>query len=253
MGSEENEDRIRKALHENPDGLSFNRLKEATDMSTQSFINATKNLEAKDELSSWKDGYKTIFTLTFCDYCHYEFERSAAKIFNPKNSWQNLKSKTQRSTSFIHFLHQISSNFLSLLIMYVFEDHQSVYRVCLKRLEEELDEQKKIIRKSFSNKERQRMFEEILNIQSYEETRSKIIRDNAQKRKLRRTIDEIVRDLEDYLFYPSSNYKTPSIKLKRTNLIKNPKARKKYQILEKKYTDLRRQMIETCNELKQIS
>jgi len=183
MGSEENEDRIRKALHENPDGLSFNKLKEATDMSTQSFINAARNLKAEKELSSWKDGYKTMFSLTFCDFCHDEFESSAAKIFNPENSWQNLKSKTQRSTSFIHFLHQISSNFLSLLIMNVFEDHQSVYRVCLKRLEEELNEQKKIIRKSFSYKERQRMFEEILNIQSYEEMRSKIIRDNAQKKK----------------------------------------------------------------------
>lgn len=253
MGSEENEDRIRKALHENPDGLSFNRLKEATDMSTQSFINATNNLKDKEELSSWKDGYKTMFSLSFCDFCHNEFKKSAANLFNQENSWQNLKTKTQRSTSFIHFLHQISSNFLSLLMMYVFEDHQSVYRVCLKQLEEELDEQKKIIRKTFSKNEQLRMFEEILNIQSYEETRSEMIRDNAQKRKVKRTLDEIVRDLEDYIFYPSSSYETPTIKLKRTNLIKNPKARKKYQYLEKKYLDLKRQMGKTRDELKQIS
>jgi len=253
MGSEENEDKIRKVLHENPDGLSFNKLKKATDMSTQSFINAKDNLIEKEELSSWKDGFKTMFSLTFCEYCHDDFENSVIKLFNPENSWQNQKTKIQRSISFVHFMHQISSNFLSLLIMYVFEDHKSVYRVCLKRLEEKLDEQRKMLQKSFSQKELEKMFEEMLTIKEYDDQRSSIIRSNAQERKQRRTIDEITRDLANYLFMPGPGFKGRTLKVKRTETIKDPKARQKYLFLENKYYDLKRQMLDTGYELDQLS
>ena len=253
MGSEENEDKIRKVLHENPDGLSFNKLKKATGMSTQSFINAKNNLMAENELSSWKEGINTMFSLTFCEFCHNKFENYIMKLFTPENSWQNHKTKIQRSTSCVHFIHQISTNFLSLLMMYVFEDHKSVYRVCLKRLEEKLDEQKKIIDKSFSKQERLKMFEEIMTINEYDNYRSELIRSNAQKRKPRRTLDEICRDLDNYVFYPSSDFQTVDIKIKRTKLINSPKARKKYHNLQKKYIELKTQMLDIGYELDEIS
>lgn len=255
MASQENEDEIRKVLYQNPDGLSFNKLKKASGMSTstQSFVNAINNMKDRGEVSSWKDGNKTMFSFNFCEVCNEKFGEKIAELFKQENSWQKLKSKTQRSTSFIHFLHQISSDFLAYMIMYVFEDHENVYRVCLNRLEQKLNEQKKLLQKSFSRKEKQTMFEELLFINNYENQRSKIIRSNVQKRKQKRTLDEISRDLEDYVFFPSPKFKMPTINLKPTNLTKNPKARKKYQHLEKKYYDLKTQMLDTGYELDQIS
>lgn len=243
---EEREDKILRILNGSAEGIGFNKLQKETDIPRKTLARYLAEMESDKKINIERNGQRKNselrITANFSSKSKEIIQRNFDVILT--QHWTRYKTKVQKSNVFSHFLQLLAAEYYDYLLINLFEG-TALYRFALNRLEENLEKERKQIKKIFSSKEIERLYEacEEVGMHLFSDAVSSI--GHVGYRKGHRTRDEISRDLiSNPEIIPIESFDIGKEHHRgllgdlRTDLIKDKEEKSKFMKLAKEYNEL---------------
>ena len=164
---EEREDLIIKII-EKSDGIGFNRLQKETGIPRKTLTKYLKELEINKIISRKKNGEKlsngVTYTVNFSEHTKEAIKNNLAQITKYHKYYTNTKYR--KSNTFPHYLQELATEYYQNMMSFLF-DNVASYKYGVKRIEEQLDIEKKSLDKQFKGKSKARLWNACQEVQSY--------------------------------------------------------------------------------------
>ncbi len=164
---EEREDLILKII-EKSDGIGFNRLQKETGIPRKTLTNYLKELEKNKIISRKMKGEKlsngVAYTVNFSEHTKEAIKNNLAQI-TKYHKWY-ADTKYRKSNTFPHYLQELATEYYQNMMSFLFDNVPS-YKYGVKRIEEQLDIEKKRLDKQFKGKSKARLWNACQEVQSY--------------------------------------------------------------------------------------
>jgi len=164
---EEREDLIVKTI-EKSDGIGFNRLQKETGIPRKTLTKYLKELEKNKLISRKMKGEKlskgVTYTVNFSEHTKEAINHNLGQI-TKYNKWYTDK-KFRKSNTFPHYLQELASEYYQNMMSFLFDSVPS-YKFGVKRIEEQLELEKKRLDKQFKGKSKARLWNACQEVQIY--------------------------------------------------------------------------------------
>jgi len=164
---EEREDLIVKTI-EKSDGIGFNRLQKETGIPKKTLTKYLNELIKNKTISKKMKGEKlssgVTYTVNFSEHTKEAIKNNLAQITKYHKWYTNTKYR--KSNTFPHYLQELASEYYQNMMSFLF-DNVASYKFGVKRIEEQLDIEKKRLDKQFKGKSKARLWNACQEVQSY--------------------------------------------------------------------------------------
>lgn len=162
---EERDDLIVKTI-ERSDGIGFNRLQKETGIPKKTLTKYLNEIIKSKTISKIMKG-KTLssgvtYTINFSESTKKTIKDNLEEIARYHQLFTDTKIK--KSNTFPHYLQILAAEYYQNMISFLF-DNVSAYKFGVKRLDELLDKEKKILDKEFKGKSKSRLWEACQEVQ----------------------------------------------------------------------------------------